>query len=137
MALSGKDAPDRPTREFLAKVAVRQGKPKVALGYLAGLHGDNAETLRETALKLSQGNDGSTEAGIGNSSSNGGSSALNSPDSAIPEGIRAAFWAETPVSSTNAQTDLQTYQRILSSSSETRAALNDLLVRFPKISSSK
>lgn len=134
MVLSGRDAPDRTAREFLARIAIKQDKPKVALGYLAGLHGDNAETLREAALKLSQGFDASTQTEIVEPSLNGGTNALKSSESAIPEGIRATLWTETPISSIDAQTDLQTYQRILSSSGETRAALTDLLMRFPTIS---
>ncbi|WP_424939079.1 hypothetical protein [Aliiroseovarius sp. S253] len=132
--LSGNAPPSRTAREFLAKVAVVQNKPKVALGYLAGLDSDNANFLRKAAVNQS-GNPDSQSASAMQATSYASDvrSNLDTPEHSLPATVQKLLASETPTSTVSIQSDLKTYQSILDHSSETRTALSDLLGIIPTI----
>lgn len=131
--LSGTDTPSRSAREFLAKLALLQNKPKVAFGYLAGLDSDIALSLQEMAIRQSTmlGVDAQPEMIARDSSEilHG----LSTSDHPIPAEIQTVLASERPVLSVSVDTDLGTYQGILNDSNETRAALRELLEIFPPV----
>lgn len=135
--LSGDEAPSRNAREFLAKVALKQGKPKVALGYLAGLQTDNAVSLRNAATMQRDARGSKSLPEQTASTASDFWRGLNTPEHPIPETIQKALTSETPAKIGNAQENLQAYQSILDSSGETRTALDELLGIFPTIDDSR
>lgn len=135
--LSGDETPSRPEREFLAELALLQSKPKVALGYLAGLSSSNANLLREKANALSTTPVADTSHKQATSNSLDILSGLHTAEHPIPEPVQAVLASEPSVSAVNIETDLNTYQGILDSSTKTRAALNELLDIIPAIDDSR
>jgi hypothetical protein len=133
--LSGDEAPTRSEREFLAKLALLQGKPKVAIGYLAGLDSNNANILREAALQHSETPDTTASPAPSASTLSDIWQSLNTSERPIPTAVRKALTPDTPTSAVSSDTGLSTYQSILNGSSETRAALSELLDIIPSINS--
>ena len=131
--LSGSEAPTRSEREFLAKLALLQGKPKVALGYLAGLESNNSNLLREAATRQSAAPNATAIPEQAASRSSDFWRSLDTPEHPIPATVQKILTSETPASAVSIETDLNTYQGILNDSSETRAALSELLDIIPTI----
>ncbi|NDW53214.1 hypothetical protein [Aliiroseovarius sp. PrR006] len=135
--LSGDDTPTRSEREFLAELALLQSKPKVALGYLAGLSSSDANLLREKANEMSTIPIAEASPGQATGSSSDILRKLDTAEHPIPEPVQMVLASATPASAVSIETDLTTYQGILDGSSETRAALSELLNIIPTINDSK
>lgn len=131
--LSGDVAPTRSAREFLAKLALLQGKPKVAIGYLAGLDSNNANNLREAAIQNNETQSATESPAPSARTLSDMWRSLGTSERPIPASVRKVLTPDTPISSVSSDTDLSTYQSILNGSSETRAALSELLDIVPSI----
>ncbi|SMR70686.1 hypothetical protein SAMN04488030_0298 [Aliiroseovarius halocynthiae] len=128
LVLSNDDVPNRATREFLAEIALEQNKPNVAIGYLSGLNNESASSLRRIAMGRTAATAVTTVGRTQNMQYN-----LNLSGSAVSKEIQTLLSTTPEISETDAGTDLQTYQNILDSSGETRAALDELLSIVPAI----
>ncbi len=135
--LSNTDAPSRSAREFLAKLALLQNKPKVAFGYLAGLNSDTALSLQEAAMRQSAMPEIDANAESIARSSSEILHGLNTTEHPIPASIQTVLASERLMPPLSIDTDLGTYQGILDDSDEIRTALGELLEIIPPVDGSK
>ena len=138
MVLLDQQPPDKNERILIARSALTEGRPEVALGYLAGLDSPDALELRAASLSgLGRHEDAAELFAI-----------LQKPDATLSELWRSGTWAalgRSPnetlaataslVSSSDAQladaTTLSAYQSLLTASAGARTTLDRLLAEFP------